>query len=745
MWQSTIVRIKKTLFLLVFLISAINVFGQAAGSFKGKIIDSDTNEPIRNANIVIQSTNIGTSSDRAGNFEINNLASGKYELLISVVGYKKQEVSVKWPLISTETFQIKLVPENKELGNIDVFGYQNLISKDTSIVREPLSVVTAISRINAVEIEKQGAVTLIDAMQYIPGAWTETRGRKVKQFFSVRGQKYPYPEYSIDGVWQSEFEETSYFMSTLNIESIEIVRSSAALVKGLSGLSGIIDVKTIKPKGKTTSAGLKYGSLNSFSANAQHGNKINNVSYNLAASYFGTNGPENRNGKERIGNMTGQFDWQINNKLQLSANTMFIYGTREIVTPVEPADPKLMNWREKYDPIQTLVSSVKLNYRGSDNSVTELQTNFAHRNPAYSIYTISKDSYNNYNEKDYEYSLNVLHSRSLSSNNTLRFGGLYSRWVAPEGKRFYFGKKADVSTWSAVVADEHKTGRFVFDAGLRLISDYIKEWGAFGIEGVGSKFAGVQPIQNETAPLVWQTIFGTSYLLSKSSSLHGHVAGGNVAARKGSLTVDGTTPENEMRLQYDAGFKKVTASGDEFTLSFFYVDRKNAISYSGETIDDDLGNLMELYENRDKRNFGVELDARKMLPVLHLSLFANFTFMKSEMRVDSEMEKDTETPEIIINAGIMYENNSFDINLFANYTGAYENDRFVNKTWVAENGKFPLGDFLAINLTTGYTFGKSNNTRIYIEAKNLADIKYQTVAGYPDNGRMVFTGVKVKF
>ncbi len=467
-------RIKKTLVLLVFLISTVNLYGQSTGSFKGQIINSETNEFISNANIIVEGTNTGTSSDREGYFEIKTLAPGRYQILISVIGFNTKRVSIQLPQKATEKFQVMLEPEIKELGDVDVIGHQFLISKDTSIVREPLSVATAISRIGAVEIEKQGAITLIDAMQYIPGAWTETRGRKVKQFFSVRGQKYPYPEYSIDGVWQSEFEETGYFMSTLNIGSIEIVRSSAALVKGLSGLSGIIDVKTVKPKGKTTSAGIKYGSLNTFSANAQHGNIVNDIRYNVSTSYFGTNGPENRNGKERMGNLNGLFEWQINDKLQISANTMFIYGTREIVQPVEPADPKLMNWKEKYEPIQTVVSSVKLNYRSSDKSETELQTNFAYRNPEYSIYTISKDTYNNYSEKDYEYSLNLLHSRLLLTNNTLRFGGLYSHWVAPEGKRFYFGKKADVHTFSAVLADEHKAGRFVFDAGLRLISDYIK-------------------------------------------------------------------------------------------------------------------------------------------------------------------------------------------------------------------------------------------------------------------------------
>ena len=82
---------------------------------------------------------------------------------------------------------------------------------------EPLSLSPATSNISYSEISKLGAVTLIDAMNYIPGSFIETRGRQVKQFFSVRGQKYPYPDYAINGVWQKEFEELPYFFSASDI------------------------------------------------------------------------------------------------------------------------------------------------------------------------------------------------------------------------------------------------------------------------------------------------------------------------------------------------------------------------------------------------------------------------------------------------------------------------------------------------------------------------------------------------
>jgi outer membrane receptor protein involved in Fe transport len=717
---------------------------QSTSTLKGSIINAKTDASISDANIVIAGTNFGTSSDWNGMFKFSHVPTGNYNLIITVIGFKKKSISVRLPQKNNKLLRIFLQPEVKEIGDINIIGFKNILTKDSSITREPISMAPAISKVTNIEIEQQGAVTLIDAMKYIPGAWVETRGRKVKQFFSVRGQKYPYPEYSINGVWQKEFHETGYFLSTSNIESIEIVRSSAALIKGLSGLTGIIDVKTIKPKEEIASVGVKYGSLNTYKADLQYGNTTKKISYNASASLFGTDGPGNRGGKERIGNINGWFEWQLNSRLKLSANTILIHGLREFVKPVAPADPKFINRDEKYDPVQTVLTSVKLDYTGKDNSKTELQTNFAYRNPLYSVYNISNNTFKDYRETDYEYSINILHSRSLNKNNILRFGGLYNHWSAPEGKRFYYGKKADVQTFSAVVADEHKTGRFVFDGGLRLISEYINEWGGFSIEGSGGKFSAVKPIEDEYMPLVWQSTLGTSYLLSQSSSLHMSFTGGNIAPRKGSLTAEGTALENETRLQYDAGFKKASMNGDMLSFSIFYINRKNAIGYSGSTIESE-GDIMELYENRDKQNYGIELDMKKIIPNTNLSLFANSTFMLAKYLKDGKMKEDSEVPKIIANGGATFNNSSFDVNIFANYTGPYENDRFVAKSWIAENGKAPLGDFFTLNLTAGYSFGKLKQTRFYIEANNITDVKYQTVAGFPDPGRMFFTGIKISF
>ena len=130
-------------------------------------------------------------------------------------------------------------------------------------------------------------------------------------------------------------------------------------------------------------------------------------------------------------------------------------------------------------------------------------------------------------------------------------------------------RRCDVQTWSGVVADEQKIGRFLLDAGFRLIGGYINEWGGFGIEGSSAGFPNVAPIIDQAAPVEWQSALGGSYVLSPVSSLHYNFSGGTIAPRKGSLNSAGITPKNETRLQHDLGFRFKTQNQDEITVSTF--------------------------------------------------------------------------------------------------------------------------------------------------------------------------------
>ena len=720
------------------------VFSQQNYIVTGSLFNTETSEAVSRANIAVLSTTTGTSSDERGNFELR-LAGGVYKIRITSVGYTKKEIEVRIPLENNDALKIGLHPKKQEIEGVDIFGNFAVPGKDTAINMAPVSILPAITRISALEIEKQGAVTLTDALKYVPGGWTETRGRKSKQFFSVRGQKYPYPDYSIDGVWQKEFEETAYVLSALDIESVEIVRSSNALVKGLSGLTGVIEVRTKKPKRETISLLTKYGEHNNYVANLQYGNKIKDVSFNTTAAFFGTDGIPGRGGKERIANFHSNMDWSISNKLSLLVSATYISGLREFIGIVEPGSPKILNREEKFDPLHTWMTYAKLNYRGNDGSQTELQVNYTFRDANYQNFNIQQESTSTHHDKDWEYGFNLLHSRLISKSNTIRFGALYNHWGAPDGKRYYAGRRCDVETWSGVVADEQKIGRFLLDAGFRLIGGYINEWGGFGIEGSAAGFQDVTPVNDQAAPVEWQSALGGSYLLSPFSSLHYNFSGGTIAPRKGSLASDGATPKNETRFQHDLGFRFKTQKQNEITISTFYAQRKDALDLSGETIISDNDLIVELYENVDKRSYGVELATNVNIHVLQSEIFANATVMKNEKEANNKMIDDNKLPNVILNGGFLYADSGVDANLFVHYTGPYSNNRFVNPNWVAENGDYPLGDFVSADITCGYTFPGKIKTRIFLEVRNLLNIKYESVAGYPDAGRLFQAGIKLNY
>ncbi|MCY1719642.1 TonB-dependent receptor [Prolixibacteraceae bacterium Z1-6] len=717
-------------------------YSQQLISIKGKIYDSETGDPIVGANILVGGTGKGASSNREGEFELK-LSAGEYKLKITSVGFSAKEIKVNVPLANNKILRMALVHKKEEIEGVDVFGNFILSDRDTAINRISLSVLPAVTQISASDIEKQGAVTLTDALKYVPGGWTETRGRKSKQFFSVRGQKYPYPDYSINGIWQKEFEETAYFLSALNIESVEIVRSSSALLKGLSGLTGVIDVKTKKVERETVSLLTKYGENNNYVANLQYGNKIQDISFNTSAAFTGTDGIPGRGGKERISNFHGNVDWALTRKLSLEAGVTYITGLREFVGIVEPGNSKILNQEESFDPLKSLVTYAKLNYIGNSGSQTELQVNYTFRDAKYLNYNKQNETTSSHNDEDWEYGFNFLHSQPLSSSNTLRVGALYNHWVAPDGKRYYAGRRCDVQTVSGVIADEHKFGRLLLDAGFRLIGGHINEWGGFGIEGSASGLQKVEPIIDEPLPVEWQSAMGGSYILSKSSSLHYSFSGGTIAPRKGSLNEQGDIPQNEIRLQHDLGLRIRSQKQNEVKLSAFYTQRNNAIGLSGETITSENDLIVELYENRDKRSYGLELAMNQNIPVLHSSVFANTTFMKNERKVDNKMSDDEELPNVILNAGYLYQYSGVDLNLFVHYTGKYSNNRFVNPAWVAENGDYQLGDFVTADLNCGYTVSRKIPIRIFVEVKNIFDVRYETVAGYPDLGRLFQAGIRL--
>lgn len=85
-----------TPFMRSVIIFFIVLGAQLAGaqSFRGIIIDGDTQAPIEGVHIQVVNSSLGTASDKDGKFEITNFPKGMRTIRISAVGYTTVESTI---------------------------------------------------------------------------------------------------------------------------------------------------------------------------------------------------------------------------------------------------------------------------------------------------------------------------------------------------------------------------------------------------------------------------------------------------------------------------------------------------------------------------------------------------------------------------------------------------------------------------------------------------------------------------
>jgi hypothetical protein len=335
--------------------------------------------------------------------------------------------------------------------------------------------------------------------------------------------------------------------------------------------------------------------------------------------------------------------------------------------------------------------------------------------------------------------MNAVQSYGLSTNNTIRAGIYYNRWVAPNGARFYVGRTCALETMSFALVDEHRMSALTLDAGLRLSRTYIRDYGGFNIDGTAKGFGKVEPITDEWEPVRLDASLGASYYLNPALSLHANAVAGTVKPREGTLDNDGNKPGDESRIKLDAGVRVTANRIGEAAVSLFLNEQKDAIVLSGLTRTVD-GRTMELYINRDQRQYGVEVDLKSREVYDIARAFLNITSMDPRAEADGDMKRDMEMPRFISSAGVYGNWNRWDANLFWKYMSGYESLRFA-----AVTDPVPLGDFHTLNLTVGRSFGGALGTRVYAEIRNVTDEEFSTVVGYPDFGRRYTVGIRQVF
>ncbi len=614
------------------------------------------------------------------------------------------------------------------------YGYMTLPERD--LLERPFTespgLETSTSVVGRQDIEQMHAYSVVDALNYIPGAWTETRGRKVKSFFSIRGQTYPYPGYLIDGAWFREFHEINYYLSAANFDRIDVVRSSSALLLGPGGMTGMVNLIPRSYSQSETQLETLYGTHNTLRGNITHGEAGENYNYGVSAGYYHTDGSSHMNARENMMNLYGRIEYDLSEDLTFSWVNYGLGGDRELKLAEPPASATLQTRKESFDPMYSYVTVAKLRHDPNDGGVTEVLGNYGGRR-----FDGHRVGSTDWLEEDYEYGGTFIHSEELTDDNTLRFSGLYNRWICPTGKRFYVGRPADIRTYSAMIADDHDFGRLDTSIGYRWTQEHVREFGGFNVEGSASGLTSVQ-VDDEWGDPLHAVNLGASYELADDKSLFGNVAWGQLSPQPGMLDANLQIPEDEDRYKFDLGVRKHFYGFGQASVTGFYVRQEDAALVSSSTVTVN-GEPFALFENADRRNYGVEVEVQTNRFKNGLQFFGNVTAMRTERTYSGDWNKDQEIPDIIVGGGASYVYEKYEFLVFAKHLSSYENNRFLP----SGSPPAPLGDY--VDLGAQVTYRHDQNTEFFVRAENVTDDEYSTVPGYPHDGALFYAGFIKRF
>jgi len=138
--------------LLFSLFSIAALFGQAL-EISGTVTESLTGNPLPGANIAVKGTNLGTASDRDGNFSMSLPNFGEATLVVTFIGYFSEEITLTQ---STSDLSITMKEDVLKVSEIVVTGLA------TSVKRRNLA--NSVGTISAKELIPAPAQTLERAL-----------------------------------------------------------------------------------------------------------------------------------------------------------------------------------------------------------------------------------------------------------------------------------------------------------------------------------------------------------------------------------------------------------------------------------------------------------------------------------------------------------------------------------------------------------------------------------------------------
>jgi outer membrane receptor for ferrienterochelin and colicins len=272
----------KISFAVIALLYAMTVTGQH--TLKVKVVHADTKAPLAAATVRIQSIERSVTSDSTGMALFQNMAAGKFNVVVSYVGFAEKTVLVTIPF-NGEVLEIQLEPAEGE--------EEEVIVQSTRTSRTVKNVPTRVETIEFEEIDEKnnmGPANVAMLLHESTGIQVQqTSATSANASIRIQGLDGRYTQLLKDGF--ANFGNFSSGLSVLEIppldlSQVEIIKGPASPLFGGGAIAGVINFISKTPKLKPEyNFIINYSNIGQINVGGYASQRGKKAGYSLLALY----------------------------------------------------------------------------------------------------------------------------------------------------------------------------------------------------------------------------------------------------------------------------------------------------------------------------------------------------------------------------------------------------------------------------------------------------------------------------
>jgi len=218
----------------------------AQNTWKARIADADSKEPLTAATAFLKGTTIGAKADDKGEVTLSNIPNGDQTIVIKLVGYEDKTISLKFPLTQTGIQEILLKESEDEL--------ETVVISSTRSSRSIKDLPTRVEFIAGEELEEKANMKPGDIRMVLSestGIQTQqTSATSANAAIRIQGLDGRYTQILKDGLPLYSGAASGLGLlqiAPLDLKQVELLKGSASTLYGGGAIAGLVNLISKTP------------------------------------------------------------------------------------------------------------------------------------------------------------------------------------------------------------------------------------------------------------------------------------------------------------------------------------------------------------------------------------------------------------------------------------------------------------------------------------------------------------------